>query len=404
MAGKGWARGARRFGSIRQLRSGRYQARYIADGVERTAPRTFPTRRDAEVYLDTVRADMVRGVLSGTRESRETLADYGRRWIEMHQGLKRSTRSQYASDFRLHIEPYLGRHRLPRITPDMVRQWLHRLGVDLADKLAAEGMRTSSATNRDGSATKARSYRLLHAIYATAAEDGLVQSNPCRIKGAGTYHHAERPVLSVAEVQHLADVVPSRYRALVLLLAWSGLRIGECAALRRVDFDLDPERPSVRVSQRAYRVGGDVDFDAPKSAAGVRTVALPPHLVPVLRDHLETYAEPLSLSGLAFTTAKGGDILGTYSGVMRRGLAAIGHPDVRVHDLRHFGQVLAAEAGASLPELMRRMGHSTVDAARAYMHATEQHGDEIAARMSARATSAGVVDISTAKRVNSRAR
>lgn len=386
----GKRREGRPFGSVRQLKSGQYQARYTHEGITHTAPRTFPTRHDADVYLHTVRADLIRGVLRGGRETRETVGEYGRRWIDMHQGLKQSTRRQHETDFRLHIEPYLGQRRLASVTPDMVRRWQHELGLALTAKLATS-KRSSSATTRDGSATKARAYRLLHAIYATAADDGLVPANPCRIKGAGTYKHTERPVLSIAEVEQLADAVPPRYRVLVLLLAWSGLRIGECAALRRADVDL--ERPSVRVSQRAYRIGSDVDIDAPKSAAGVRTVALPTHLAAELRQHFEQYVERDALAPLVFTTRDGGDILGTYSGVMRRAFASIGRPDVRVHDLRHFGQVLAAEVGASLPELMHRMGHSTVDAARVYMHVTEQHGDEIAARMSARAGIADVVPL-----------
>ncbi len=83
---------SRRFGSVRQLASGRYQARYVHDGITCTAPRTFGTRHDAQVYLDTVHADIVRGVIRGSMDSRESLAEYGRRWIDMHQGLKNSTR------------------------------------------------------------------------------------------------------------------------------------------------------------------------------------------------------------------------------------------------------------------------------------------------------------------------
>lgn len=50
------------FGSVRKLPSGRYQARYVDRMMNRhTAPRTFTTKREAEDWLATTRADIVRG-------------------------------------------------------------------------------------------------------------------------------------------------------------------------------------------------------------------------------------------------------------------------------------------------------------------------------------------------------
>ncbi|MDX3354695.1 hypothetical protein PV703_15555 [Streptomyces sp. ME01-24h] len=63
-----------------------------------------------------------------------------------------------------------------------------------------------------GGATVAKAYQVLRAIMNTAVDDGLVQRNPCRIKGGATAPSAERPFLSVAEVFRLADAVPARYR------------------------------------------------------------------------------------------------------------------------------------------------------------------------------------------------
>ena len=127
-----------------------------------------------------------------------------------------------------------------------------------------------------------------------------------------------------------------------------------------------------------------VEYDNPKSAAGVRTIALPPHVVPELRAHIDHFVARDDLAALVFTSENGASILGAYSRPMRKAFDSIARNDVRVHDLRHTGQVLAAEAGASMAELMRRMGHSTTDAAQVYMHATEDHGRAIAERLSAK--------------------
>lgn len=81
--------------------------------------------------------------------------------------------------------------------------------------------------------TVAKAYRLLSAVFNTALDDEMIKRNPCRIKGA------ERPILSVAQVYALADAVGLRYRALILLAAFTSLRWGELAALTPADIDLD---------------------------------------------------------------------------------------------------------------------------------------------------------------------
>src|SRR5262249_41380002 len=66
----------------------------------------------------------------------------------------------------------------------------------------------------------------------------------------------------------------------------------------------------------------------------------------------------------------------------RRAREAAGRPDLHFHDLRHTGAVLAAATGATLAELMARLGHSTVPAALRYQHAAEDRDKAIAAALS----------------------
>ena len=61
--------------------------------------------------------------------------------------------------------------------------------------------------------------------------DGEIPSNPCQIVGAGSTRTAERPVPTLTQVHQLADLVPARYEALVLVAAYGGLRFGELTAL-----------------------------------------------------------------------------------------------------------------------------------------------------------------------------
>lgn len=360
------------FGSIEKLPSGRLRVRWHdEDGQRRTAGQTFATKADARRFLATVEADKLRGTYRAPRVVTDTLGDYGARWIEDRPRLKASTRHQYEVDFRLHIEPTLGSTVLDQIEPDDIRRWYSRLSDGLRASLAESG--------RNGSATVARSYRLLRAILQTAVDDDILTRNPCRIPGAGDARSPERPVLSAQEIGRLADEVPVSYRAFVLVAGFTGLRAGEIAALRLSDLDLRRGNAVLRVNRRFYRVAGTLTVDTPKSEAGARTLPLPAFVADELRAHLVEFRPDAGPSDLVFVTSGGRDVLDGYSQVVRRALDRIGRTDARAHDLRHSALTSAAEHGATLATLMQMAGHSTPDAAQRYQHATLEHSRRVAA-------------------------
>jgi integrase len=150
-------------------------------------------------------------------------------------------------------------------------------------------------------------------------------------------------------------------------------------ALRRSDLDLD--RPAVRV-RRAYTElsTGQLLLGPPKSRAGVRTVGFPRALLPLLRRHLDEYAEPGD--GLVFTGAKGGPLRrSTFNRLVGwpPAVEAVGVPGLHFHDLRHTGNQLAAQVpGTTVRDLMARMGHDNERAAMIYLHATQDADRRIA--------------------------
>jgi integrase len=139
----------------------------------------------------------------------------------------------------------------------------------------------------DRYSTVARSYRLLRPIFTTAIDDEVLPQNPCKIKGAGDAQATERPTLSLPQVQELTQAMSEHYRALVQLLVWSGIRIGEAAAFQRKDLQLSINTPTLAVWARIFKVKGVFELDTPKSEAGMRTIALPPHLAPIRRKHID---------------------------------------------------------------------------------------------------------------------
>ena len=121
----------------------------------------------------------------------------------------------------------------------------------------------------------------------------------------------------------------------------------------------------------------------PKSDAGVRDVAIPPHLLPMITEHL-SHNITGGRDGLLFPARDGTSHLApsTLYKVFYPAREKAGRPDLRFHDLRHTGAVLAASTGATLAELMARLGHSTAGAAMRYQHAAQDRDQVIAAALS----------------------
>lgn len=380
-------RRAKGTGSTRQLASGRWQARFIGpDGVMRPAPITFDTKIDADGWLKAQSRDVERGVWVAPevapKRGGNRLRDYAETWLR-DRDLKPSTRALYRGLLDDLILPALGDTYLDKLTPTTVRNWHASLG----DKTPTR---------------RAHAYSLLRAIYTTAVADDLVAVNPCRVRGAGAARtvHDSRPA-TLPELEVIVDQVPARYQAMVLLAAWCGLRFGELAELRRGDVDLAAK--VLRVQRGVTRVDGAFIVGDPKSEAGRRTVAVPPHLVPVLKTHLSkhTGADPGALLfPAARSRGEGAERHMQPSSLYKvwyPAREAAGRPDLRFHDLRHTGATLAAATGATLAELMARLGHSTPQAAMRYQHAAADRDRAIADALSGFAK-AKVATLTTRKR------
>lgn len=353
------------FGSLRVLPSGRVQARFTGpDGRTHKAPVTFDTKGDARAWLALRHSEILRHEWAPPtpRGSAVLFGDYARAWVA-GRDLKPRTRELYRSVLEARLLPAFGDLAVKAITPDAVRAW-H----------AEQGTKTPTA--------RAHAYSLLRSILGTAVEDGLIPANPCHVRGAGSSRRVRkiRPA-SLDELEALVAAMPERYKLMTLLAAWCGLRFGELAELRRGDVDL--RHGVLRVRRGVVRAEGQVIVGTPKSDAGVRDVAIPPHLLPAVRNHLRHHISG-GREGLLFPARNGGHLApSALYRVFYPAREKAGRPDLRWHDLRHTGAVLAASTGATLAELMARLGHSTPAAALRYQHAAQGRDAEIAKALSA---------------------
>jgi integrase len=371
----------REFGQVRQLRSGRWQARWKLRGVWYTArresdggPMTFTTARKAADHLAWVRREVEAGRWKPPTKATgtpQTLREYADGWLA-RRDLKPTTRDHYRRLLDRLILPTLGSYRLADIDQGTIEDWYDAL--DPAKKTL-----------------RAHAYALLRSILTTAQRRKLIAEVPV-IPGAGTTKR-ERPIrpLSIAEVDALAAAMPERYRAMTLLAAWCGLRFGELTALRRRDIDL--KAAVVHVDRGVTRTKGQWHESTPK-AGEAADVAIPPHILPDVERHVRG----LRRDDLLFPAASGGFLLApTLHKPFRRARESIGRPDLRWHDLRHTGGVLAAAAGASPAELMQRLRHKTAAASQRYWHAAQERDRVLADLMSEMATGT-VTPITTRKR------
>jgi integrase len=156
--------------------------------------------------------------------------------------------------------------------------------------------------------------------------------------------------------------------------------LGELAELRRSDVDVT--NGVIHVRRGVVRTSGGRKVKDPKSDAGKRSVALPPHLLPVVKDHIREHAA-MGRDGLLFPATHGEQLApSTLYRVFYPAREKAGRDDLRFHDLRHTGAVLAASTGATLAELMARLGHSTPGAALRYQHAAQDRDRVIAVALS----------------------
>lgn len=387
--GEKQTRGKRKFGTVRQLKSGNWQARYLHHGRWFKARDTFTRKDYATAWLRDEERLIALDAWSPPEE----------RWAAKQRALRKDEGPTLAEWFERFLAERLGQDEgaMQRTTLDKYRQdWrtrIHTLGDVPVSKLDKDAVAVWWA----GLGTKFPSarwhaYATLRTVMNAAVEAGLAESNPCVLKGVRkprVKHKAQ--ALTPAELLTYLSAVDDRYRLPLAIAGLCGLRSGEVRALRRCDVDVEGRTVYVRRSVARVNCDDRVGqpghkrewlFKDPKSEAGIREVALPMFLVPLLKEHLAA----LTMRGreqLLFPAMDGRSPLHTtvLAENHEKGLAAIGRSEVWVHDLRKTAATMAAQGGATVRELMVMLGHTTPDVALLYQVAQKERDRQRADRL-----------------------
>lgn len=355
-----------------------------------SAPHTFPTKREAEIWLAAQWSAIAAGTWEhpaavAAREAEEarqqslkglTVSDWANTWLtDLERTAAAGTLRKRRSDLRRHILPYVEDRELAALTSTSLSQWWQDLD-------ATPGARRNA-------------YETMRALLNAAVADDrtLLTANPLSIKGGAREARTIRKYLySSAEVAALAAEMPARYRALVVLLADAGLRINEALALTRSSLvEREDGGMSVQVERSLHRAGRHLEPGPTKTAAGVRTVVLMGATAVAMRAHLRHHVDE-GPSAILFP-APGGSGFARDTALARQLAAAHERAGINIpkgmsggwHALRHYSATRYGQAGATTRALMTRYGWSDPAMAARYQRSDEEYERELVARMEARA-------------------
>ena len=315
------------------------------------APQTFPTKKAADAWLRQKRLEVERGEHIDPKLGRVTLSEYVELWKKSSAvaELRASTKNRDLDYVRNYLLPRLGKLALEDLDFQTIDRWI----VDLKE----HGGRKSGPL---GNETVAKACQILSKILDRAVKSGHISSNPCT--------HVKRPkpvkkqlkIITEIEIARLAGAIDPRFRALVYLACYAGLRAGELFGLKWSNVDLRGRR--VTVSNAVVETNGQLHIDQPpKSDAGRRTVPLSREATRALATHAEMYGN--RPDDYVFPNEDGNAMrLSNFRNrywkpaLKRAGM----DPSFRIHDQRHTAISLWIKAGINVKDVSVHAGHTSV--------------------------------------------
>jgi len=316
--------------SVKQTRYGTWQARWRdIDGKQRA--KTFRTRGLADKHERKVRTDTDRGLPTAPGRRLSTAA-WAQQWLTGAHDIQPSTRRLYREAWR-HLEGELG--RIP----------LHRLTAAHIDQALAAYTATGAAASSVN-----RSYRTLRTMLNEAVARDLILKTPMRGVRAPRIPRKEMRFLTADELERLAASIDPRYRSLILVAGWGGLRWGELAGLRGGDVD----HAAGRVTVTGQLSTDGRTWKPETKTSGRRSVDLPASVMAELPQEGE--------GGYVWTLPRGGPLI--HANFRQRyfvpAVTAAQLAPLRIHDLRHTSVALAIAAGAHPAEIQAQLGHTSI--------------------------------------------
>ncbi|MBB5996522.1 integrase [Streptomonospora salina] len=360
----------------------RWQVRYYDPAGRSKSGGTYQKKPDAERRQTELQSSLSAGTYRDPSAAKVTLGVMAEKWLPVRTDIKVSTWWKYRGLLDTHILPRWGDLPLDAIHTEDVAVWIAEL----------QKPRDEGGSNLGASQTR-HCYAVLSMVLDWCVPRRL-NFNPAKGVRLPKPSEVEHVYLSYDQVEALANAASelrTKYdqtsaasavnRALILLLAYTGLRWSEAAALRVGRVDLDRRR--IRVATTFAEAKGKLIEHAPKTGER-RTVPIAASLAPELKPLVHDRAE----DAYVFTTKRGAPLRSHNwrSREFNRARAAVGLDDVGLtpHKLRHTAASLAIAAGADVKVVQQMLGHTTATMTLdTYGHLFPDRLDEIADAMDA---------------------
>lgn len=294
-----------------------------------------------------------------------TLSKYGERVFMPAKSVTMSEngRASYQSCLDKKIYPVLGDIKMPEITPAQITALL--LDIQATGKAHA---------------TVIKVYTVLHSLFKMAYMGDMIDRNPMdkveRPKPRKGETKAEAPAAYTAEevckLLDAMDTEPLKWRALVHLLIDTGIRRGECCALKWENIDFKSREITI-AGNLCYTSAKGIYIDSPKNGRK-RTVYAGEDTIALLRQ-LRAEQATKALSAFVFTKESCSEPMHPQSPTryLKKLSARCGLPDLHPHKLRHTFASVAITNGADVASVSEALGHSDKAVTlRMYTHANAE--------------------------------
>ncbi|WP_375426507.1 tyrosine-type recombinase/integrase [uncultured Friedmanniella sp.] len=298
---------------------------------------------DADRRRAEVEAELSNGSWLDPRRGEMKLEEWAVAWVETRHDLRATTWARLRVSMDRQVLPRFGSTALAAISNADVRSWV-------AEMIAA-GL--SAATVR-------KAVFALRQCLSAAVADRRLMLNPASAVPLPSESATSPLFLSQAELERLVEKMPERYRALVLVGAYAGLRWGEAVGLTRRNVDVFRSR--IIVESTAVEVAGKVMLgQAPKTKRSRRTIPVARSVMRRIDEHLTAFVD-VGPGSLLFTASKGGPLFrGTFGRhVWHPAVAAAGLDGFTFHGLRHSFVAILVAAGCNVREVSEWAGHNSV--------------------------------------------
>lgn len=316
----------------------RWRARWVdQNGAERA--KGFARKVDAQRFLDTVTTSQVTGTYVDPKRGAVTFASFYGEWSARQVWVPGTLRAMNLAANGVTFADVA----MVEVRPSHVETWVK--------SMQDRGLAPGTIKTRFNNVRSVLRAGLRDKVLAVDPSAGISLPRRRRTDAAMT-------IPTPKQVGTLTNLADTDFVAFVALAAFTGLRLGEAAALQVGDIDFLGR--VIKVQRQVQRVnGGDVEIRLPKYGSE-REIPAPDGLLKILAEHVRLFVGTVDQTAWLFPGENGHPWHQNSVGYRWRKARKDADADgLKLHDLRHFYASGLIAAGCDVVTVQRALGHSS---------------------------------------------